>query len=167
VLPNAELAEEAGVACDNGILVDEFARTSDPDIVAAGDCTMHANVLFDVRHRLESVQNALDQARIAAGTLLGRMQPYAQVPWFWSDQYDVELQIVGIAQDYDQHVVRGEIEESTFSVFYFDSEKLLAVDSINSVADHMICRRLMSSGINVSPNEAADRKLDLKDLLPK
>ncbi|MGB8487880.1 MAG: FAD-dependent oxidoreductase, partial [Xanthobacteraceae bacterium] len=120
VLPNVELAAAAGLACQDGIVIDEFARTQDPDIVAAGDCTRHPNrFALAGAVRLESVQNALDQAKTAGGTVAGVRKPYDAVPWFWSDQYDLKLQMVGLSEGHDQSVVRGSPEEQKFSVFYF------------------------------------------------
>ena len=165
VLPNQELAAAAGLACSNGIEVDEYARTSDPAIVAAGDCTWHCNRLFDTPHRLESVQNAVDQAKVAAATLLGRPQPYGDLPWFWSDQFDVKLQIAGLSTGFDAHVLRGSPSAAGFSVFYFAGERLLAVDSINRPADHMLARRLIAAGVRVTRAQAADTGFDLKTLL--
>jgi len=165
VLPNQELAAAAGLTCSNGIEVDEFACTSDPVIVAAGDCTWHRNRLFDAPHRLESVQNAVDQAKVAAASLLGQRQPYADLPWFWSDQFDVKLQIAGLSAGHDQCVVRGAPTPAGFSVYYFKAGRLLAVDSLNRPADHMLARRLLSAGTAVTPAQAGDTACDLKSLL--
>lgn len=164
VLPNQELAADAGLACANGIEVDEFARTSDPDIVAAGDCTWHRNRLFDGPHRLESVQNAVDQAKVAAATLLGAPQAYAEVPWFWSDQFEVKLQTAGLSTGADAHVLRGTPSAAGFSVFHFAGERLLAVDSVNRPADHMLARRLLAARTPLTRSQAADTTLDLKTL---
>ena len=165
VLPNQELAAAAGLACGNGIEVDEFARTSDPDIVAAGDCTWHRNRLFATPHRLESVQNAVDQAKVAAATLLGQPQAYADLPWFWSDQFDVKLQIAGLSTGSDDCVLRGAPSSAGFSVFHFGGTRLLAVDSINRPADHMLARRLIAAGTPVTRAQAGDPAFDLKSLL--
>lgn len=165
VLPNQELAAAAGLDCAGGIVVDEFARTSDPAIVAAGDCTWHRNVLFADAHRLESVQNAVDQAKIAAATLLGQPQAYADLPWFWSDQYDLKLQIAGLSAGHDHYVLRGEPAAGAFSVYYFKGSRLVAVDSLNRPADHMLARRLIAARVDVSPAQAADTAFDLKSLL--
>src|SRR5690606_13132986 len=118
VQPNEELARDAGLECADGIVVDRFARTSDPAIVAAGDCTRHPSPWADAPVRLESVQNAQDQARIAAATLTGKGLPYDAVPWFWSDQYDAKLQMAGLCAAQDEEVVRGSQEEGKFSVYY-------------------------------------------------
>lgn len=166
VLPNQELAAAAGLACHNGIVVDEFARTSDPRIVAAGDCTFHVNRRFSAAHRLESVQNAVDQGKIAAASLLGQSVPYQDLPWFWSDQYDVKLQMVGLSQQHDTQVLRGELAAGAFSVFYFEAGALVGVDSINRPAEHMLARKLMQTGAPVQPEAAADPAFDLKTCLP-
>ena len=165
VVPNIEFAAAAGLECAGGIVVDEFARTHDPNIVAAGDCTFHRNTLFSKPHRLESVQNAVDQAKVAAGTLLDKPVAYSQLPWFWSDQYDVSLQMAGLSTGYDQVIVRGEIDSGKFSVFYFAGERALAADSINRPADHMAARRLLPIAGKLSPSQAADTTIDLKSLL--
>lgn len=165
VIPNTELAEAAGLQCDNGIVVDESARTTDAAIVAAGDCTYHPNALIGARLRLESVQNALDQAKTAAASLIGKQRPYRQIPWFWSDQYDLKLQMVGISAGYDREVVRGELSASQFSVFYFKDSRLIAVDSVNRPADHMLSRKLLGEGKGPTPEQTADTSFDLKALL--
>ena len=164
-IPRDELARAAGLACDNGIVVDEFAQTSDANIVAAGDCTMHENSRLGVRHRLESVQNAVEQAKVAAATLLGESKPYDQIPWFWSDQFDTKLQMVGSSMGYERYVVRGSIEKAAFSVFYLRGTELIGVDSINRPADHLISRRLMASGTTVPDQMIADVEENLKSLL--
>ena len=165
VVPNTELAAAAGIICDSGIVVDEFARTNDSAIVAAGDCTRHRNTLFTEPHRLESVQNAVDQAKVAAASLLDAPVPYAQVPWFWSDQYDIKLQMAGISTGYDDLVLRGAPESGAFSVFYYAGERLLAVDSINRPAEHMVARRLLLAGTKIAKHSAADVAVDLKSVI--
>jgi 3-phenylpropionate/trans-cinnamate dioxygenase ferredoxin reductase subunit len=165
VIPNTELAAGAGLACSNGVVVDEFASTSDPDIVAAGDCTSHPNAFLGRYLRLESVHNALEQAKTAAGTLLGKPLAYRQYPWFWSDQYDCKLQIVGLSEGFDDIVQRGDTLTRKFSLFYMRNGKLIAVDSVNSAADHMASRQLLASGITPSPTQLADPGLPLKTLL--
>jgi 3-phenylpropionate/trans-cinnamate dioxygenase ferredoxin reductase subunit len=165
VIPNTELAQAAGLTCDNGIAVDEFAVTSDPDIVAAGDVASHPNPFYGRRIRLESVHNAVEQAKTAAASLCGKPKAYGQYPWFWSDQYDLKLQMVGLSQGYDRTVVRGDIDSAAFSVFYFEGEKLLAVDSVNKPADHMQARRILNAGLNVTPAQAADTNFELKSIV--
>jgi len=164
-LPHCELAEAAGLECDNGVVVDEFAQTSDPNIVAAGDCTMHKNLRFDRTHRLESVQNAVDQAKIAAATLLGQHKPYDTVPWFWSDQFDAKLQMAGTSADSERYIVRGSVAEGAFSAFYFRNDGLIGVDSINRPADHLVARKLLAAGIVVPDEMIADLDQNLKSLL--
>ena len=161
-LPNVELAQQAGLECNNGIVVDNLGRTSVPDVYAAGDCTLHHNSKLDVYHRLESVQNAVDQAKTVAASMLGISKPYVQIPWFWSDQYDKKLQMVGRSQDADETVVRGEQASGSFSVFYFKQEKLIGVDSVNQAKDHMLGRKVLNNDIPLTSAQAADSSLDLK-----
>jgi 3-phenylpropionate/trans-cinnamate dioxygenase ferredoxin reductase subunit len=162
VLPNVELAQAAGLICDNGIVVDELGRTSDPAIFAAGECSSHPNRFAGGRARLESVQNAVDQAKAVAAAILGRHEPYDEVPWFWSDQYEVKLQMVGISQGHDARVVRGDPAGGKFSVFYFKGGRLVAIDSVNRPGDHMVGRKLLSAGTALTPAQAEDEAFDLK-----
>ena len=164
-LPNVELAEEAGLCCDNGILVDEFAVTSDADILSAGDCTNHPNAFANGRFRLESVQNAIDQAKVAAASILGTATAYNAAPWFWSDQGEIKLQTVGLPLGTDELVVRGSTEEKKFSVFHYREGKLIAVESINSAGDHMVARKLISTGTSPAPARISDSTVELKSLL--
>lgn len=164
ILPNQELAVEAGIACDNGILVDEDARTSDPHIFAAGDCTVRPLVHYGRTGRLESVHNAIEQGKLAAAALLGRERPKLDVPWFWSDQYDVKLQIAGLSQDYDDHIVRGDPETGSFAVFYLRSGKLIAVDAVNAAPEFIVTKRLIISGASLAPADLQDTSLSMKDL---
>ena len=169
VVPNSELAREAGLDTANGIVVDEFLQTSDPAIYAIGDCAAHPNQFAGDpgrpgRVRLESVQNAADQARTVAAALAGRRAPYAAVPWFWTDQFDVRLQMAGLSHGYDEAVTRGSPETQKFSVFYFRESRLIAVDSINRPADHILARRLLASRAAVTPQQAADESINLKTL---
>ncbi|PIW30008.1 MAG: hypothetical protein COW29_05255 [Rhodobacterales bacterium CG15_BIG_FIL_POST_REV_8_21_14_020_59_13] len=163
VAPCQELAMASGLHCENGILVDEYTRTSDPDIVAIGDCSAHPNYLTGQILRLESVQNAIDQAKIAAKTLTGVLAPYKAVPWFWSDQFDIKLQMAGLSRDADTAVTRGTKAKRSFSIFYFKSGKLMAADSINAPADHMAARRILANDArSLTPEQAADTGYDLK-----
>src|SRR5690606_19069575 len=130
VEPNVELAESAGLPCENGIVVDERARTEDPRIVAAGDCTSHPHPLAAGRVRLESVQNAIEQAKAAAANFAGEPHAYTEVPWFWSDQYDLKLQIAGLAQGYDDQALRGDPSSRSFAVFYLREGRLIAVEAV-------------------------------------
>lgn len=165
VLPNTELAAEAGLACDNGIMVDQYTRTDDPNIYAIGDCSNHPNPIYDRRIRLESVPNAVDQAKVAAANICGAKQMYSSLPWFWSDQYDVKLQTAGLLQGYDQVVVRGEIESQKFSVFYLMAGRLIAMDAINSPADFMTAKKLIVGSAHPDPKQLADTDVAIKTLL--
>ena len=163
-VPDDRLAAAAGLACDHGVVVDDCARTSDPAIVAAGDCT--ARRLPDGRLlRLESVQNAVEQAKSAAAALLGRERPFRAAPWFWSDQYDIKLQMVGLSHGYDEVVTRGDLHKPAFSAFYFRAGRLIAVDSLNRVQDHMQSKRLLDYGLSPTPKQAADPQFELQSLL--
>ena len=143
VVPNCELAAEAGLSVDNGIVVDEHLSTADPDISATGDCAVHPSRYARGSLRLESVQNAIDQARCVAARLTGGAEPYTALPWFWSDQFDARLQIAGVADGFDEAVVRGDPESGAFSVLRFRGERLVAVESVNRVPDHLAARRLL------------------------
>ena len=162
VVPNVELAQAAGLACADGIVVDEHGRTSAPFIHAAGECTSHPSRFAGGRVRLESVQNAVDQAKAVAAAILGRDEPYDAVPWFWSDQYEIKLQMVGISRGHDREVVRGDPASGRFSVFYFKDGRLIAIDSVNRPSDHMTGRKLLATGTSLTPAEAADGAFDLK-----
>jgi 3-phenylpropionate/trans-cinnamate dioxygenase ferredoxin reductase subunit len=164
VLPNDELAQAAGLACDRGIVVDACARTADPAIVAAGDCT--ARRLDDgTLLRLESVNNATEQGRSAAAALLGQPRPFAGTPWFWSDQYDRKLQIAGLSTGADQAVLRGSLAAAGFSVWHFRAGTLVAVDTVNLPRDHLLARKLMDAGRLPTPAQAADAAFDLAGLM--
>jgi 3-phenylpropionate/trans-cinnamate dioxygenase ferredoxin reductase subunit len=141
--PNDHLAEEAGLEVDNGILVDGSGQTSDPDIYAVGDCTRFYSSRYQRSVRMESVQNAIDQAKAAAQALLGQEVDYDPLPWFWSDQYDIKLQIAGLSEGYDDTVVVGAPDNNKFYVAYLNSGQLIAVDSINSPRSHMMARRVI------------------------
>lgn len=163
IIPNVELAETAGLECDNGIVVDDHCRTSDPDIYAAGDCTNHPNPLLNRRLRLESVPNAMEQARVCASNMLGGDKVYAAMPWFWSDQYELKLQMVGFSADGDEQIVRGSKEDNQFAVFYLKEGKVVAADAVNSPKEFMVCKQLI--GKSVDKALLADSAADLKQLL--
>jgi 3-phenylpropionate/trans-cinnamate dioxygenase ferredoxin reductase subunit len=163
VEPDDLLARAAGLACERGILVDDCSRTSDPLIVAAGDCTARRMEDGQVL-RLESVQNAVEQGKSAAAALMGRERPFVSAPWFWSDQYDVKLQMVGLSRGYDQVVTRGDLAKPAFSAFYFRDGCLLAVDSLNRISDHMQSKRLLDHGIFPTPAQAQDPQFQLTSL---
>jgi 3-phenylpropionate/trans-cinnamate dioxygenase ferredoxin reductase subunit len=162
VIPNAELALPAGLAIDNGIIVDEYLVTSDPAISAIGDCANFPTPFAPVRVRLESVQNAVDQGRCVADRLAGRPVPYQKVPWFWSDQGDLKLQIAGITIGQDKSVLRGNPADRNFSVFCFRGGRLIGVESVNRTADHVVARRLLGGNPALSPEQAADESYDLR-----
>ncbi|MFQ5635321.1 MAG: NAD(P)/FAD-dependent oxidoreductase [Gammaproteobacteria bacterium] len=164
ILPDTDVAEAAGLECDNGVLVDEYCRTSDPCILAIGDCTNHPNALLGRRLRLESVHNAQEQAKTAAATICGEFKPYAQIPWFWSDQYDLKLQIVGIVGTHDQVVLRGKPEDREFAAFYMEGDRLIAVDAINRAREFMLSKKLIAQGARLDPEILADSAIDFKDL---
>ncbi|MGB5905025.1 MAG: FAD-dependent oxidoreductase [Xanthobacteraceae bacterium] len=163
-IANDELAVGTGLTCANGIVVDEYGRTNDPDIHAAGDCASHYSRFADRWIRLESVQNAQDQGKTAGLAVAGRAQPYDAVPRFWSDQHDTKLQMVGLSSCGDDLVVRGSVETGMFSVFHYRKGALVAVDSINRPGDQMVSRRLISAGVSPRPDEAIDESFDLKSL---
>lgn len=164
-VPNDQLARDAQLNCTNGIVVDDHGMTDDPGIFAAGDCANHYNAYAGDWLRLESVQNAQDQAKAAGLAIAGKTGPYDSVPRFWSDQYDAKLQTVGISRNFDRQAVRGSLENGQFSVFYYKQDRLCAVDSINRAGDQMAARRLIGSGISPTPEQAADLSFDFKSLL--
>jgi len=164
VVPNEELAKGAGLSCANGVLVDTFGRSSDPDIFALGDCSRHPSRYSDTPLRLESVQNAMDQGRAAGATIAGKETPYDTIPWFWSDQYDLKLQMSGLSAGHDAHAVRGSLDEGRFSVFYFRADRVIGVDSVNRPAEHLLARKLVAGRSALSPVQAADASFDLKAL---
>jgi 3-phenylpropionate/trans-cinnamate dioxygenase ferredoxin reductase subunit len=165
VLPNVELAAEAGLAVSNGVDVDVFLATSDPSISAIGDCAGFPSSFADgARVRIESVQNAVDGARCLAARLTGKPAPYVAMPWFWSDQGPLKLQIAGLAAPHDLVVTRGEPASGAFSTFCYRGGRLAGVESLNRAADHMIARRLLQSGASLAPEQAADPTFDIKAL---
>lgn len=164
IIPNTELAEAADIKCSDGIVVNEFCQTSDPDIYAVGDCTRHPNPLLGRYVRLESVHNAVEQGKTAAASIVGEPVAYAQVPWFWSDQYDVKLQITGLTEGYDQFVMRGDPGERSFAAFYLQNGKLLAVDAINSPREFMLGKKLITAGARFDIAELSDTENDFKAL---
>lgn len=165
LVPNVELAARAGLQVQNGVVVDEFARTSDPHIFAAGDCANHPSPLYARRVRLESVGNAVEQARAMAANIAGKQRPYHAVPWFWSDQYQYKLQAVGLSQGHDQVVVRGSTANSSFAVFYLSDGVLLAADLINRPQEFMVAKRLVAARMSPDPRRLADEAQALKSLI--
>jgi 3-phenylpropionate/trans-cinnamate dioxygenase ferredoxin reductase component len=168
VVPNVELAREAGLDVagvpHHGISVDQFLRTSDQSVFAIGDCAEYHNLFAGQRVRLESVQNAVDQAVCVARTIAGKPAPYHAAPWFWSDQFDLRLQMVGLPAGHDRLVVRGSPETGKFSVFYFKAGRLCAVDSVNRPADHLAARKIIAAGTSLTPDQASDESVNLKTL---
>ena len=162
-MPNVELARDAGLEVDNGVVVDAFGRTSDPLIFAAGDVTSHPNALFDRRLRLESVHNAMEQAKAVARTIAGQPQPYADVPWFWSDQYDLKLQIAGVGDPDDELVLRGDPASRAFSCLHLRDGRLVAIDCVNRGGDFLAAKKLIAERRTVDPARAADPDSRLGD----
>ena len=165
VLPNVELAAEAGLPVAAGIVVDEHLLTVDPDISAIGDCALYASRRFGGSLRLESVQNAADHARCVAARLTGDAKPYDGLPWFWSDQGPDKLQIAGLTTGYDRVVVRGDRGQGAFSAFCYRSGQLVGIESVNRAGDHMFGRRLLAGNGSINPEQAADTGFDLKKAL--
>ena len=162
-VPVTELASAAGLACSDGIVVDEYCRSSDANIYAAGDCTNHPSLRFSRRVRLESVDNAFEQGKTAALNMLDRPAAHDRVPWFWSDQYDNKLLIVGLSLDYDSQVLRGDPAARSFSVCYLKGRELLAVEAVNHSKDYMAARKLIAERALMDSGKLADERISLKD----
>ena len=163
VVPNTELASDAGIECDNGIIVDDRCLTSLPNVYAIGDCSNHPNPLLDRRLRLESVPNAMEQARVSAANICGKDKVYASMPWFWSDQYDLKLQMLGFSADGDQAVLRGDMAANQFAVFYLRDGAIVAVDAVNSPREFMAAKQLV--GKEIDPSVLADTSVEMKSLI--
>ena len=164
IVPNVELAEDAGLACDDGIVVSEnCACPNDPDIFAAGDCTRHIG-REGVAIRLECVQNAIDQAKHAALAMVGRPKPYKEVPWFWSDQYDLKLQIAGLARPGDAVVVRGDPGTRKFAAFHLRDGAVAAVEAVNAAPEYLVGRKLIGEGAKVAAGRLADTSILMKNI---
>jgi 3-phenylpropionate/trans-cinnamate dioxygenase ferredoxin reductase subunit len=164
VLPEQTLAAAAGLRCENGIWVDEHCRSSDPLVYAAGDCTNHPSARYGRRVRLESVDNAVEQAKTAASNICGKPARHEHVPWFWSDQYDVKLQIAGLSEGYDQTVLRGDPESGSFALYYLARGELLAVDAVNSMKDFMNGKKWIAERKHPDTARLADPSVDLKTI---
>lgn len=168
VKPNVELALDAGVACENGILTDAVGRTNAPNVIAIGDV---ANALLRIgpngpaRMRLESVQAATDGARAAASMVVGEPKPFQGVPWFWSTQHDIKLQMAGLPVDGDQIVSRGDMDADRFSLFFLRKGVMVASHSINQPADHMLSRKLILAGAKIPPENLQDKSFSLRGVL--
>jgi len=160
---NTELAEKAGLEIENGIKVDASARTNDEHIYAIGDCTYHYNPHYNQYIRLESVQNAVDQAKVAASAICGKEVHYDSIPWFWSDQYDVKLQMVGLSKGYDQVIERvEENNKKCRSVWYFKDDELLAVDAVNNAKAYVLGGRFIKQGQTLDKIKLADSSIQIK-----
>ena len=166
VLPNTGLAAAAGLACDNGIAVDLNCRTSDAAVYAAGDCASQPSLRYGRRLRLESVDNAFEQAKTAAANLRGGSVVHDRVPWFWSDQYDLKLLIVGINLDHDEVVLRGRPESRSFACCYLRAGELVAVDCVNNPKDYMAAKKLIAERVRCDPRRLADPSVPLRDTVP-
>jgi 3-phenylpropionate/trans-cinnamate dioxygenase ferredoxin reductase subunit len=164
-VPNVELAHEAGLAIEDGIVVDAQCRTDDASIYAIGDCTSQHHDLVGRRLRLESVHNALEQARLAAAAICGRKPPVIQVPWFWTDQYDVKMQMAGLSSGHDLAVVRGDAERGrSFAVFYLREGTLVAVDAVNRAPEFMMSKQLIAERAKIDPARLGDESVAMKDM---
>jgi 3-phenylpropionate/trans-cinnamate dioxygenase ferredoxin reductase subunit len=164
-VPNVELAREAGLAVEDGIVVNAQCRTDDASIYAIGDCTSQHHDLVGRRLRLESVHNALEQARIAAAAICGRKPPAIQVPWFWTDQYDVKMQMAGLSAGHDQAVVRGNPDAGrSFAVFYLRGGVLIAVDAVNRAPEFMMSKQLIAERAKIDPARLGDEGVAMKDM---
>jgi 3-phenylpropionate/trans-cinnamate dioxygenase ferredoxin reductase component len=165
IVPAVAPLMSAGAAGENGVAVDEFCRTSLPNIYAIGDCAAHANGFADGSTvRLESVQNANDQAACAAKAILGAPQPYRATPWFWSNQYDLKLQTVGLSGGHDAAVLRGDPAARSFSVIYLKQGRMIAIDSVNSVKDYVQAKKPIEDGAVIAPDDLVDTSRTLKEL---
>jgi len=163
VIPNIELAEAAELLVGDGIVVNEFCQTSDPDIYAAGDVTWHHNPIYNRHIRLESVPNATEQGKIVAAHINGNPKSYNSLPWFWSDQFDLKLQIAGLSTDYDKVIIRGDIGTSrSFAAYYFKGDKFIAVDAVNAPRDFMFGKMSLTKGHNLDADKLGDSKIALK-----
>lgn len=166
IIPNIEIAQAAGLETDNGINTDINGKTNDPDIVASGDCANHPNELYEQRVRLESVHNTLDQSRAAAASICGNEKPFVSLPWFWSDQYDIKLQIAGLNMGYDQTVVRGDIENgNSFVVYYLKEGELISADCINRGREFAVAKQLIAKKAKVNLEDLANEDIEPKQIL--
>ncbi|MFZ9872888.1 MAG: NAD(P)/FAD-dependent oxidoreductase [Steroidobacteraceae bacterium] len=163
VVPTDELAQQAGLICENGIVVDDYCRTSDPAIFAIGDCSNHPSVHYSRRVRLESVDNAFEQANTVAANMTGTPTRHDRVPWFWSDQYHHKLLIVGLADDHDQAILRGDPANHSFSVCYMRDGEFIAIDTVNMAKDQMAARKLIAARMRPDPAKLVDISIPLKD----
>jgi 3-phenylpropionate/trans-cinnamate dioxygenase ferredoxin reductase component len=164
VVPNLELAREAGVLCGNGVVVNADGRTSHPDIFAAGDVAFRPLAHYGREGRLESVHNAIEGGKIVAAAILGQPAPAADVPWFWSDQFDLKLQTAGLWTGAEERIVRGDPASRSFAVFYLKSGRLLAVDAVNAAPEYMVGKKLIASGAPLASAELGDTSIPMKEI---
>jgi len=164
IVPNTELASHADIIVADGIVVNDQCQTNDPDIYAVGDCTSHPNSIYGRQLRLESVHNAVEQAKTAASNICGKQSHYAQVPWFWSDQYDLKLQIAGLSTGYDDVVIRGNPADRSFACLYLKDGKLIATDAVNSPREFVQSKALIAARTVVDRDKLADTEVQLKEL---
>ena len=164
IVPNMELAAEAGLEVDDGIVVNDQCQSSDPDIYAVGDCTTHPNSIYDRQLRLESVHNAIEQAKTAVSNICGHEVHYAQVPWFWSDQYDLKLQIAGLSAGYDDVVIRGNPADRSFACMYLKDGRLIAADAVNSPKEFVQSKALIAARTPVDREKLGHKEIQIKDL---
>ena len=163
VLPNDELAAKAGLAVQDGIVVDRYGMTEDPAIFSAGDCTRHVG-REGVSIRLECVQNAIDQAKHCSLAMVGKPKIYSEVPWFWSDQYDLKLQSAGMARPGDALVLRGDPATRKFAVFHLRDEVVAAVEAVNAAPEYLIGKKLIAEGTKITPSRLADLSIPMKQM---
>jgi 3-phenylpropionate/trans-cinnamate dioxygenase ferredoxin reductase subunit len=165
LVPNDGLARDCGLPVDNGIWIDEYCRTEDPAVLAIGDCSNHHSTFLGRRVRLESVPNAIEQARVAAATITGTLSPYAAIPWFWSDQYDLKLQAVGLSDGHDRVVLRGSMAARSFLVFYLRQGVVISADAVNKPGEFLVAKRLVQARARADVAILADPGRALKDAL--
>ena len=165
VRPKIDLAVDAGLDCQNGITVNKFCQTSDDNIFAVGDCANYPNSIYDQRLRLESVQNAIEQAKIAASAINQIDLPHDHIPWFWSDQYNIKLKIAGVTKGYDNYVVRGNVAEEKFSVFYLKNGRLIALETVNDNKSFSVGKKLIKNQVSVPIKDLEDKESDLRNWL--
>src|SRR5439155_22187839 len=163
VAPADELARGCGLECENGVVTDAHCRTADEAIWAVGDCASHLNRRYGRHMRLESVDNAFEQGTTVALNLLGTATPHDKLPWFWSDQFDLKLVIVGVSHGYDTVILRGAPASRSFSACYLRGGELLAIDTVNAPKDQMAARKLIAARVRPSPDKLADAAIALKD----
>jgi 3-phenylpropionate/trans-cinnamate dioxygenase ferredoxin reductase subunit len=164
VKPNIQLALDAGLNCKDGITISDEGLTSDKYVYAAGDCTNHPNNIYNRRIRLESVHNAVEQGKLVASSIIGNAKPYHQVPWFWSDQYNLKIQIAGLFESYDEIVTRGNKQDERFSLFYLKEKKVIAVETINSSKDFLAGKYLINLGAKIDKKIIENKDIDLKKM---